>query len=198
MSEPKTLLEMAGAKLAPPKLDAAALVLIDMQREYVDGRLPLPGAAAALAEGERLLAQARAAGAAIVHIRHRGRAGGIFDPETPAFEIAPEVAPQAGEAVLDKGLPNAFAGTDLDETLKRLGRKQLVFAGFMTHMCVSATVRAALDLGYASTVVAAACATRDLPDGAGGVVRAAELHRAELAALADRFALVAPDASAFA
>jgi hypothetical protein len=35
-------------------------------------------------------------------------------------------------------------------------------------MCVSATVRSALDHGYASTVVAAACATRDLPDPLGG------------------------------
>src|SRR5690606_4787772 len=120
-----------------------------------------------------------------------------FDPETPAFEIARQVAPRDGEAVLDKAMPNAFAGTALDETLKRLGRKQLVFAGFMTLMCVSATVRAALDLGYASTVVGAACATRDLPDGAGGVVAAADLHRIELAALADRFALVVPDAGAF-
>jgi len=51
-------------------------------------------------------------------------------------------------------------------------------------------VRAALELGYQSTVVASACATRDLPDGLGGIVPAAVLHRACLAALADRFAVV--------
>jgi hypothetical protein len=38
--------------------------------------------------------------------------------------------------------------------------------------------------------VAAACATRDLPDGRGGIVPAAVVHRANLAALADRFARV--------
>lgn len=65
----------------------------------------------------------------------------------------------------------------------------------MTHMCVSSTVRAALDLGYRSTVIASACATRDLPDGLGGVVDAATLHRAALAALGDRFAVIAPNAS---
>jgi nicotinamidase-related amidase len=62
-------------------------------------------------------------------------------------------------------------------------------------MCVSSTVRAALDLGYGCTVVAKACATRDLPDGHGGVVAAAELHRAELVALGDRFAVVVDGAA---
>ncbi|MDR3526599.1 MAG: isochorismatase family protein, partial [Rhizomicrobium sp.] len=61
---------------------------------------------------------------------------------------------------------------------------------FMTHMCVSTTVRAALDYGYLSTVVADACATRDLPSHSGGIVSAALLHEAEIAALSDRFANV--------
>jgi len=71
-----------------------------------------------------------------------------------------------------------------------------VLAGFMTHMCVSSTARAALDLGYQTTVVADACATRDLPRPGGGTIAAADLHAAELAALADRFAIVC-DAAAF-
>jgi len=194
MSQPKTLLEMAGAPLTPPPLATAALVLIDMQMEYVDGRLPLPGAAPALQEGARLLALARRAHRPIFHIQHRGRAGGLFDPGGAGYAIAGPVAPAAGEPVINKALPNSFAGTDLDAALKRAGVKQVVFAGFMTHMCVSSTARAALDLGYGATIVAAACASRDLPDGQGGVVSAAELHRVELAALADRFAIVVPTA----
>jgi nicotinamidase-related amidase len=67
---------------------------------------------------------------------------------------------------------------------------QLIVVGFMTHMCVSTTVRSALDHGYRCTVVAAACGTRDLPDGRGGVIPAEVVHRANLAALADRFAKV--------
>ena len=93
---------------------------------------------------------------------------------------------------MTKGLPNAFAGTTLQAEVERLGRKQLILAGFQTHMCVSATARAALDLGYRATVVASASATRDLPGIAGGVVPAQVVHDAELAALADRFAIVAP------
>jgi nicotinamidase-related amidase len=93
--------------------------------------------------------------------------------------------------VVEKGLPNAFAGTGLDALLKDLGRSTIVVAGFMTHMCVSSTVRAALDLGYRAVVVGDATATRSLPaPGGHGVVDAAALQAASLAALGDRFAIV--------
>jgi nicotinamidase-related amidase len=191
-----TLLQMAGADLTPPKLSEAALVVIDAQREYVDGALPLPGAAPALERIAALLAAARKAGAPVVHVQHRGRPGGLFDPEKPAFEIAAQAAPRDGEEVVGKGLPNGFAGTRLKDVLDATGRKRLVLAGFMTHMCVSSTARAALDLRYQTTVVGDACATRDLPRPGGGTIAAADLHAAELAALADRFAIVC-DAAAF-
>lgn len=197
-AQPRTLLEMAGVKPAPPPLATAALVFIDCQREYVDGGLALPGAGPALAEAQRVLQAFRAAGRPVIHIRHKGRAGGLFDPAKPAFQIDEHVAPEAGETVIEKALPNAFAGTGLADKLKALGARNLMVAGFMTHMCVSSTVRAALDLGLGCTVIADACATRDLPDGRGGVIKAAELHRAELAALADRFAVVVPNAAALA
>lgn len=188
--QPKTLLEMAGADLVPPALADAALVLIDCQNEYVTGALPLEGVEAALERLGALLARARAAGAAVVHIRHKGRADGPFDLAQARGAIHDAVAPRAGEIVVDKGLPNAFAGTALHAELQKLGRNNLILTGFQTHMCVSATVRSALDHGYRSTVVADCCATRALPDRKGGTVSAQTLHDATLAALADRFAVV--------
>jgi nicotinamidase-related amidase len=196
MTEPRTLLQMAGALRPPAKLADSTLLLIDCQREYVDGRLPLVGVAAALAECRRLLGAARASGAPVVHVVHQGQRGGLFDPEASGGAVADEVAPLAGETIVAKRLPNSFAGTELQSVLAKLDRKDIVVGGFMTHMCVSATVRAALDLGWRSTVVATAAATRDLPGVNGGVVAAAQLHAIELAALADRFAVVAPDAGA--
>jgi nicotinamidase-related amidase len=63
----------------------------------------------------------------------------------------------------------------------------------MTHMCVSATARSAVDHGYGVTVVSDAVATRGLPDPLGGAdLTAAQVHRAALAELADRFATIAP------
>ncbi len=196
MSGPKTLLEMAGAPSTAPPLAQSALVMIDCQREYVDGKVRLVGVAAALAQCAEVLARARGAGAPVIHVQHKGRPGGLFDADTTAFRIADAAAPETGEPGLTKALPNAFAGTELDDVLRETGRKSVIFAGFMTHMCVSSTVRAAADLGHGAVVVAEACATRDLPDGKGGVVTAADLHRAELAALADRFAIVVPNAAA--
>ncbi len=190
MTQPKTLLQMAGADTTPNALSESALVLIDCQMEYVTGAVPLGGVEDALAEAGRVLARAREASAPVVHIVHKGSAGGAFDLDGAGGQIAPQVARGDGEVVISKELPNAFAGTALHDTLQGLGAKQLIFVGFMTHMCVSASVRAALDLGYRSTIVAGAAATRDLPTTSGGVIDAAALHEASLAALADRFAIV--------
>ena len=193
---PKTLLEHAGACWAPARLANAVLVIVDAQREYADGKLPLPGVGAAVDEIAVLLGRARAAGTPVIHVVQHGRPGGaIMDPSGPMAGVLPPLTPREGETVVVKRLPNSFAGTTLDEELKRLGRKDLIVVGFMTHMCVSTTVRSALDHGYRCTVVAAACASRDLPDGRGGVVPAAEVHRVELAALGDRFAAVVPTAA---
>ncbi|WP_330889321.1 cysteine hydrolase family protein [Ferrovibrio sp.] len=197
MTRPKTLLEMAGAPAMAVDWNKAVLLLIDHQQEYLStGKLPLAGIDAAVAEVGRLLAAARAHAAPVVHIQHMGRAGGLFDPAANgAFVEA--IRPAEGEAVVSKTLPNAFANTSLDETLQRIGRKELVVAGFMTHMCVSATVRSALDHGYRSAVVASACATRDLPDPiGGGVLSAGQVHHAALTALSDRFATIIADTSA--
>jgi nicotinamidase-related amidase len=184
---PQTLFEMAGVHPTPGRLSDSVLVIIDAQREYRDGSLPLTGIEAALTEDAKLLARARAAGTPVVHIVHRG-GGNLFNPQGAFFEVLPPLAPKDGETVVEKRLPNAFAGTDLEQVLAASHRKHLIVVGFMTHMCVSATVRAALDHGYATTVVASATATRDLPDGKGGKVAAAEIQRASLAELADRFA----------
>jgi nicotinamidase-related amidase len=192
MSNAKTLLQMAGVNPVPANLGAAALVIVDAQNEYVTGNLPLDGVNAALDTIAALLKAARNAGAPVIHVVQRGRPGGLFDPDTDAFRIAPQAAALPGETIVEKGLPNSFAKTNLQAVLAATGRKSLMIAGFMTHMCVSATARSALDHGYSTTVIADAVATRSLPDPLGGAdIPAAQLHRAALAELADRFATVA-------
>ena len=190
MSTPKTLLQMAGADLNPPSLSQSAVVIIDAQNEYLDGKLALPGTMPAIEAIRTLLANARAAGAPVIHVAHKGKAGGLFDRDGRSGAIIAAVAPEGGEVVIEKPLPNAFAQTTLDAELKKTGRTSLVLAGFMTHMCVSSTARAALDLGYKTTVASDASATRALPDPLGGVISADALHRAALAELGDRFAII--------
>ncbi|MDN5002307.1 cysteine hydrolase family protein [Bradyrhizobium sp. GCM10027634] len=191
MTTAKTLLQLADADLTPPRLADAALVLIDIQNEYLAGPLALPDAKPAIAHAAKLLARAREANAAIIHIAHRGKAGGLFDRSAERGAIVAELTPHAGELVIEKELPNAFAGTDLKARLDATEKKNIVLAGFMTHMCVSSTARAALDLGFRTTIDADACATRDLPDGRGGTLDARTIHEVALAELSDRFAIIA-------
>jgi nicotinamidase-related amidase len=191
MTTAKTLLQLAGADLNPPRLGNAALVLIDIQNEYLAGPLALPDAGPAIARAAALLARARESGAAIIHIAHRGKPGGLFDRGADRGAIVAELSPRDGELVIEKELPNAFAGTDLQARLAATDRKNIVLAGFMTHMCVSSTARAALDLGFRTTIDADACATRDLPDGRGGTLDARTIHEVALAELSDRFAIIA-------
>jgi len=187
MSHAQTMMQMLGAEPQPVALSSSAVLMIDAQIEYVRGRMKLPGVLPALQAGALLLERARAASRPVLHIQHKGKPGGFFDPETENFDIAPEVAPIGGEAVINKGLPNAFSGTDLESQFRASGATSLIVAGFMTHMCVSTTVRVALDLGIPCTVVGNACATRDLPDSDGNAIDALTIHRAGLAALTDRF-----------
>jgi nicotinamidase-related amidase len=191
-NEPKTLLQMAGANPAPPALSESTVVVIDAQREYVDGKLPLHQVQPALDEIGRLLKRARALQIPVIHIMHQGKAGGAFGPDTTGFEIASPAAPAPGEAVVHKTLPNAFASTDLAGRLAALKKPNVVLVGFMTHLCVEATARASIDLGFKATVIASATATRALPDALGGAALSAEeVQRNSLAAIADRFATVA-------
>ncbi|WP_313517167.1 cysteine hydrolase family protein [Pseudomonas sp.] len=195
MSMPQTLFQLSGRGYAPASLGNATLLIIDAQEEYRSGAMVLPGLQAAVDEIASLLAVARQHGRPIVHVRHLGIPGGLFDPQGPRGEFLPELAPQAGETVVEKRLPNAFAGTDLHDRLLAIGHLDLIVCGFMTHSSVSTTVRAAKDYGYRCTLVDAACATRDVPMGAS-ILSAADLHKVEVAALADNFATVVADAKA--
>ncbi|WP_346271083.1 isochorismatase family protein [Pseudonocardia sp.] len=92
--------------------------------------------------------------------------------------------------------PRTSVRTELDTLLETNPGRPLLLAGFMTHMCVNSTARGAFSLGYAPTVVAGATATRSLPGPGGADVPAPALQAASLAAIADLFGVVVPDAAA--
>ncbi|WP_374241892.1 cysteine hydrolase family protein [Zoogloea sp.] len=196
MPNPITLRNLGGRSAAPAALTASTLVLIDCQNTYREGVMALSGVEAALDEIAALLARARRLGVPVIHIQHDAGPGSPYDVSAPIGAIADKVAPAAGEPVVLKHFPNSFIGTDLEARLKATGRQNVVFVGFMTHMCVNSTTRGAFNLGFAPTVVASATATRDLPDPHGNVVPAATLQAASLAALGDLFAVVVPDVAA--
>jgi nicotinamidase-related amidase len=189
----KTLLQLAEADLKPSSLRDSCFVLIDLQNEYLSGPIAVSNADAAIACAARLLSRARSGGSPIFHVAHKGRPGGLFDRAAERGAIVSALAPLPHEPIIEKVMPNAFAGTDLQARLVATERKNLILVGFMTHMCVSSTARAALDLGFRTTIDANGCATRDLPDGRGGTIAAAIVHEVALAELSDRFAIIARD-----
>lgn len=188
---PQTILEMLNATPAIPRLTESSIVIVDAQREYVDGSLPLFGVGEALSEVKELLERARRLDVPIFHVVHHAPEGApVFNPRSEFSEIAEPARPHGNEPVITKNLPSSFVNTNLKDILEQTKRKNLILAGFMTHMCINATARSAMDLGFAPTVIASACATRDLPSQSGSVISAKTLHESSLAALSDLIAAV--------
>ena len=63
-------------------------------------------------------------------------------------DIIDELAPIAGEAVVDKPGKGAFHATGFGDLLAAAGVRQLVVTGVTTEVCVHTTVREANDRGY--------------------------------------------------
>jgi len=190
MTAPTTLRSLVGLPHQPHRLSESALILIDCQNTYRRGIMQLEGIEPALEEAARLLARARAKGTPIFHIMHDAGPGTPYDVRAEIGHIADIVAPRDGEPVIVKNYPSSFEQTDLHDQLQKIGAKNLILAGFMTHMCVNSTARAAFNRGYASTIVASATATRALPGPSGNIIAAGTIHDTALAAVADLFAVV--------
>ncbi|MFC9997671.1 isochorismatase family protein [Nocardia sp. NPDC127526] len=191
----QTLRELSEFDQTPASLADATLVLIDYQNTYTRGVMELTGWKAALDAAAELLAKARAAGAKIIHIMNDGGVGTPYDITAEIGQIHPRVAPAEGEPVVVKTVPNGFVDTDLAERIDEAGNKNLIIAGFMTHMCVTFTTEGAFLRGNHPTVVADACATRPLRT-AVAEVSAEALHNSALATIADLYAVVVPSADA--
>lgn len=193
MGASTTLRELTGMGYTPTTVGNSALILIDCQNTYREGVMQLEGVEPALVECKSLLQRFRDAGRPVIHIQHNAGEGTPYDVNARIGAIADVVAPIDGEPVIVKAYPSSFEKTELNDLLKGYGVTDLTLAGFMTHVCVNSTARAAFNHGYKPTVVASATATRSLPNPTGGVVEARDLHNASLAALHDIFAVVVPD-----
>jgi nicotinamidase-related amidase len=164
---------------------ATALVVIDMQRDFVE-----PGGfgdalgndvsrlRAIIPTVAELIALFRGRGWPIIHTREAHRAdlsdcppskiargnatlrigetgpmGRLLVAGEPGNDIVPELAPKAGEIVVDKPGKGMFWATGLHEKLKALQITHLVFAGVTTEVCVQTSMREANDRGYECLLV---------------------------------------------
>src|SRR6185437_15347249 len=98
-----TMLQMSGVAPAPATMADGVLLIIDAQREYTDGLLPLTGVGPAVDAIAVLLEKARVAGAPVIHVRHHTK-GKAFNPSSTGYEIVKSLTPRGNEIVIDKGL----------------------------------------------------------------------------------------------
>lgn len=185
-----TIRTMSGAQATTSlEANATALVVIDFQNEYFNGKMPIPDGMKALRNTQSLVKFAHQNKMPVFYVRHIGPANGPLFAEGSKFaEFHKDLQPASGDRVITKATPSSFVGTDLDKQLKELGIKKIIVAGLMTHMCVSSTARDAVPLGYEVIIPEDATATRDLATWDNKVVDHATLQRAALAGVADVFA----------
>lgn len=162
------------------------LIVIDIQNDYfADGKMELVNPDKAASNAADVLAWFRKNNKEnIFHIQHIAASPdlGFFLPDTEGAEINEKVAPLENEEVITKNFPNSFLKTDLESRLKEKGITKLIVVGMMTHMCIDATVRAGVDLGYEVLLLEDACATRNISYN-GKETPAEQVHTAFVGAL---------------
>lgn len=168
----------------PGSLERAGIVVLDLQRYFVDQSSPafLPAAPAILPQVRALVEAFRRRNKPIVWTLHLdppperdclmehwwGRRLVEDDPLAALSE-----APGPGDWVIKKASYSAFEGTGLAEMLRNKGVDSVVIVGVQTHLCVETTARHAFVLGLRPVVIADATAAPDL-----------DLHLGSLRALA--------------
>ncbi|GGF70266.1 putative isochorismatase family protein YddQ [Paenibacillus albidus] len=170
-----------------------ALILVDIQNEYFpNGKMELSNPEKAAVNAAKILEWFRENNKDnIFHVQHiaSNPALGFFLPDTEGVKINDSVLPLDHEDIILKNFPNSFLKTELENKLKENGVTKVVIVGMMTHMCIDATVRAAVDLGYDTTLIEDACATRDLAYQ-DKVVPAEQVHNAFVSALQSMYCTV--------
>jgi nicotinamidase-related amidase len=184
-------------------MSATVIATIDIQMDYfLGGKFPLWRAKAAAKKAALVLAEGRKRCLPIFHVRHEGPdpKGRFLVAGTPGTELHPALAvpPDGSEAVIVKRLPDSFLGTDLEERLRAIGAKRIIWMGMMSWMCVDTTVRAAKAKGFENLLVEDACAAGWLLYH-GLPVTPWSSHRAFMAALGTHHAKLvrAKDAASF-
>ncbi|MCG7334631.1 cysteine hydrolase [Sporosarcina sp. ACRSM] len=169
---------------------STALIIVDIQNDYFqNGRMELVNPDQAAANAAKVLEHFRKnKNENIFHVQHIAAdpSLGFFLPDTEGAEIHETVQPLENEHLIVKNFPNSYLKTDLESKLRENGVTKVVVVGMMTHMCIDATVRASVDLGFETTLIEDACATRDMAYE-GKTVPAEQVHVAFVSAVGSMY-----------
>lgn len=151
-----------------------ALLLVDVQNDYLARPGLHPGADLLIAGIAALLGAFRGASLPVIHVRtmiaedgrdsmpHWQRQGTRQCVRGTPGSLPPQsLAAVDGEAIVEKRYFSGFESGRLDTLLHSLGADMLVVAGLYTHGCIRATVTDAYQRGYAIIVAADCIASPD-------------------------------------
>ncbi|MFF5395970.1 cysteine hydrolase family protein [Peribacillus butanolivorans] len=173
-------------------MEKTALILVDVQNDYFpNGRMELFEPNRAANNARKLLNFFRNQNMPIFHIQHifNDHNAPFFAPGTEGITINEAVAPLEGETIIQKNYPNSFRETSLLNQLRQAGTEHVVICGMMSHMCIDATARAAVDYGFTCTVIEDACTSPDL-SFRGRNIQATDVHDVFMAALGSLYATI--------
>lgn len=169
-----------------------ALVVIDVQNEYISGNLPIgyPELSESLVNIGVAMDTAVALGMPVVVVQQVApESSPIFAKGSHGYALHEVVTSRTYDHHVEKTLPSAFVGTDLAPWLEARSIDTIVIVGYMTQNCDESTARDALHRGLAVEFLSDATGTLAMANQQGSL-GAEELHRAVLLVLQSRFAAV--------
>lgn len=151
-----------------------ALLLVDLQRDYLAAPGLQPPADSVIRKAAVLLKSYRERGLPVIHIRttinpgddrrlpHWKREGRmICVAGTPGHEPPADLRPRDGEPVIHKTGFNPFASGELEKAIARAGCDAVVLAGVHLHACVRTAAVECLERGLRVFIAADATGSND-------------------------------------
>jgi len=168
-----------------------ALLVIDVQNEYLTGRLPVTYPEKSFENILKAMDVANKNNIPVLLIQHTnsGKDAVTFKKRSDEWKLHEDVLKKDYDRIIEKNLPGSFTGTELKSWLKENRTDTVVVAGYMTHMCCDTTARQAMHLGFQVEFLGDATGTLDVSNYTGEIA-ANELHNAVLVTQAMKFSKV--------
>ncbi len=197
---------MAAALLA----DGDALLVVDVQNDFVTGSLRVAGARAIIPVLGRYIAEFRRRQLPVVATRdwhpaghcsfvaHGGRwpphciAGSTGAAFAAGLALGPDTLVVSKATRLDRDTYSGFEGTDLERRLRQLGVRRLFVGGLATEYCVLRTVEDALERRFRVVLLTDAIGAVNAAAGDGAAAERRMLAAGASALTFERLAAAEP------